>query len=80
VVISADVNFIFYKSGILNTCGEIINHAIQLVGIIKNSTSNYYIGRNSWGVQWGDGGYVYIDSKIKNGNLCNVCTYPQYPL
>jgi hypothetical protein len=49
VVISADVNFIFYKSGISNTCEEIINHAIQFVGMIKNSTNNYYIGRNSWG-------------------------------
>ena len=80
VVISADVNFLFYKSGILNTCGQTINHAIQLVGIIKNSASSYYIGRNSWGTEWGDGGYVYIDSTINNGNLCNVCTYPQYPI
>ena len=36
VVISANAAFVFYQSGILNTCGSIINHALQLVGIVKN--------------------------------------------
>jgi hypothetical protein len=36
VVISANIAFIFYQSGILNSCGSVINHALQLVGIVKN--------------------------------------------
>lgn len=79
VVISANPSFIFYKQGILNDCGSTINHALQLVGLIKNSKQGYYIGKNSWGTNWGQSGYVFIDSLVKNGNLCNVCSYPQYP-
>ena len=79
VVISANASFIFYKSGILNSCGSVINHALQLVGIVQNNVDNYYIGKNSWGTSWGVLGYVYIDSQLQGGNLCNVCSYPQYP-
>lgn len=78
VVISADIGFVFYSSGVLNRCGERINHAIQLVGYFKNATNSYYIGRNSWGVSWGMQGDVEIDAEVEDGNLCNVCTYPQY--
>ena len=30
----------------------------------------YYIGKNSWGTDWGDQGYVYI--KIY-GDVCSKC-------
>ena len=53
VVVSVDLSFIFYGDGVLNTCGENINHAIQLVGYYKDQGRNYYIGKNSWGVGWG---------------------------
>jgi hypothetical protein len=79
VVISANIAFIFYQSGILNSCGTTINHALQLVGMVKNETYGYYIGKNSWGNSWGMLGYVYIDSQQEGGNLCSVCAYPQYP-
>ena len=80
VVISANPSFIFYQSGILNSCGESINHAIQLVGAVRNGDKGYYIGKNSWGTSWGDNGFVLINSLMSSGNLCNVCSYPQYPL
>lgn len=80
VVISANPSFIFYQSGILNYCGESINHAIQLVGAVRNGDNAYYIGKNSWGTSWGDNGFVLINSLMSGGNLCNVCSYPQYPL
>jgi C1A family cysteine protease len=80
VLISANPSFIFYRSGVLNSCGYTINHAIQLVGVVNNSSGGYYIGKNSWGTAWGDQGYVYIDNKIEGGNLCDVCQYPQYPI
>ena len=78
VVVSVDLSFIFYGDGVLNTCGENINHAIQLVGYYKDQGRNYYIGKNSWGVGWGEGGFIKIDAKVRNGNLCSVCAYPQY--
>jgi len=78
VVISADMSFIFYSSGVLNTCGTSINHAVQLIGFYKDSQQSYYIGKNSWGTSWGQNGFIKIDATVQNGNLCNVCTYPQY--
>ena len=78
VVVSADLSFIFYSSGILNTCGSTINYSVQLIGFYKDNQQSYYIGKNSWGISWGQNGFVKIDATVQNGNLCNVCTYPQY--
>lgn len=64
VVISANPSFIFYKSGILDECGAVINHSLQLVGLVTDATGSYYIGKNSWGTQWGEFGYVYINSLL----------------
>jgi KDEL-tailed cysteine endopeptidase len=64
VVISANPSFIFYRSGILNECGAVINHSLQLVGLMSDSSGSYYIGKNSWGSQWGDQGYIYINSLL----------------
>jgi KDEL-tailed cysteine endopeptidase len=79
VVVSVDMSFIFYGQGVLNSCGTSINHAIQLVGYYKNSSSSYYLGKNSWGVAWGQQGFIKIDATLNNSNLCSVCAYPQYP-
>ncbi len=79
VVVSVNLAFIFYQSGVLNSCGSTINHALQLVGMVRSEVGGYYIGKNSWGTAWGMQGYVYIDSLQQGGNLCNVCSYPQYP-
>lgn len=62
VVISASPSFIFYKTGILNSCGAVMNHALQLVGVVTDGEGSYYVGKNSWGRGWGRDGYVYIDS------------------
>jgi hypothetical protein len=35
-------------------------HAMLIVGYV----SNYYIVKNSWGTDWGDGGYCYIPKKV----------------
>lgn len=80
VVVSVDINFLFYRSGVLNVCGKNINHALQLVGYYKDANTAYYIGKNSWGTMWGQQGFVQIDANIQNGNLCSICEYPQYPL
>lgn len=35
-------------------------HAMLIVGYI----GNYYVVKNSWGADWGDGGYCYIPKKV----------------
>jgi len=51
-----------YKTGILN-CSlstQTINHAVQLVGYGMEGPIPYWIVRNSWGVTWGEAGYIRL--------------------
>eukprot|EP00747_Dinoflagellata_sp_TGD_P164685 gnl/TRDRNA2_/TRDRNA2_184964_c0_seq1.p1 gnl/TRDRNA2_/TRDRNA2_184964_c0~~gnl/TRDRNA2_/TRDRNA2_184964_c0_seq1.p1 ORF type:complete len:343 (-),score=66.11 gnl/TRDRNA2_/TRDRNA2_184964_c0_seq1:265-1293(-) len=52
-----------YKSGIVTTqskCGQAINHAVQVVGY--NAEQNYWMVRNSWGTDWGNEGYIWVEA------------------
>ncbi len=57
-----------YKSGIFNSCpeNEDVNHDIYLVGV----TDTYWKLKNSWGVRWGEYGYL----RVASGNTCKVCS------
>ena len=59
-----------YMGGIIQYhCETRINHAVQIVGYDISGDIHYYIVRNSWGTDFGDGGYLYI--KIGE-NLCGI--------
>ena len=73
--------------------GAGVNHAVTLVGWDDSfSRENFndecnvtsdgaWIARNSWGADWGDGGYFYISYQNKsNYNIvaCEAVTNPQY--
>ena len=49
-----------YKSGIYSGCGleYEINHGVNIVGV--NVTGGYWIIRNTWGVRWGERGYMKL--------------------
>jgi len=56
-----------YTSGILTAeeCSEIniLNHCVDLVGYvidIENLSNSYWIVRNSWGLDWGNEGFIYL--------------------
>jgi len=66
VTVEADQSvFQRYKSGILNSsaCGTQLDHAITAVGYGVSGGVNYFIVRNSWGPNWGLGGYINIASQ-----------------
>lgn len=69
--ITDGTNWFSYKSGILSKCGETANHAVLVVGYTKD----YWIIKNSWGVLWGENGYI----RLATGNTCKVCDYCAYP-
>jgi C1A family cysteine protease len=54
--------FQMYKTGVVNTrsCFKQINHGVTGVGYGVEQGQKYYIIRNSWGIEWGDKGYIKI--------------------
>lgn len=64
-------NFQFYKSGIFSNCYTNLSLAVLLVGM----TDSFWNLKNSWGVSWGEGGYI----RIARGNTCGVCNVASYP-
>lgn len=46
-----------------------INHAVQIVGYDRSAPVPHYIVRNSWGVEFGHNGYLYI---AIGSNLCGM--------
>jgi len=53
-----------------------LDHCVQLVGYNNAPPSPYWIVRNSWGLNWGYAGYVYI---IKGKNMCGIADEVMVP-
>ena len=51
------------------------NHAVQAIGYgvdtIDGETIPYWIVRNSWGPEWGEGGYIRI---YRGEDTCGIAT------
>jgi len=71
VAIEADQSiFQFYKSGILDgNCGKNLDHGVLAVGYKSDAQKGYWIVKNSWGMSWGNKGYVWIRA-FKN--MCGI--------
>jgi len=50
-----------YNGGVLTAdqCGSNVDHAIQLTGYSPQQ-GGYWIVRNSWGADWGEHGFIYL--------------------
>merc|ERR1719330_1239086 len=65
VVVSADAGpWGAYSSGVFDSCDKdaTINHAILAMGYGNDATLNadYWLIRNSWGADWGEGGFIRL--------------------
>jgi hypothetical protein len=65
-----------YRSGIMteDQCSSstlMQDHCVQLTGYTKGqSGGDYWVVRNSWNTDWGNGGYIYLSM---TGNTCGLC-------
>lgn len=80
VLIEADQRvFQLYTSGIIDarSCGQNIDHAVQLVGYGTENDKDYWLVRNSWGASWGESGYVRLERNSGvSGGTCGILTGP----
>jgi hypothetical protein len=80
VLIEADQRvFQFYQSGIItaDVCGQNLDHAVQLVGYGTDDDMDYWLVRNSWGVNWGEKGYVKLQRNSDvTGGTCGIAAGP----
>lgn len=63
-----------YKSGIVSSCGNRVDHCVQAVGV-DASSSGYWKVRNSWGTSWGEAGYIRL---AYGKNMCAIANDPTY--
>jgi len=60
----------FYTTGVLKgQCGTQIDHCVQLVGYQNMDSTNVWDVRNSWGLDWGMEGYIYVR---RGANTCAI--------
>lgn len=69
-----------YKSGIYydEKCSRFVTHSVLAVGYDTDENGNdYYLIKNSWGTDWGIGGYFKMARN--RGNNCGVASAAVYP-
>lgn len=75
-------SFQHYRSGVYyepKCSSSALDHAVLVVGYGVNSHGHeYYIVKNSWGITWGDKGYIKMARN--RHNHCGIATDASYPL
>jgi C1A family cysteine protease len=64
-----------YFGGVMTSCGgSSLDHGVLLVGYqTSNTTTPYWIIKNSWAASWGEQGYIYVS---RGTDQCWITHYP----
>ena len=84
IAIQADQkDFQLYQSGVFTgSCGTQLDHGVLAVGYGSENGEDYYLIKNSWSEEWGDGGYIKLGrgSQYNNGaGQCGMLMQASYP-
>uniref|UniRef100_A0A3Q3XDJ3 Cathepsin S, ortholog2, tandem duplicate 1 n=1 Tax=Mola mola TaxID=94237 RepID=A0A3Q3XDJ3_MOLML len=71
--------FVFYRHGVYrdHTCSHNVNHGVLVVGYGREQGHAYWLVKNSWGVSYGDEGYIKMARN--RHNQCGIALYACYP-
>jgi C1A family cysteine protease len=73
--------FQFYDSGVFTgRCGTALDHGVTAVGYGTENGIDYWIVKNSWGADWGEGGYIRMERNVPRGGKCGIAVEPSYPV
>ena len=79
--VSASYHWNYYHSGILTQedcpADATIDHAVTLVGYGKDGRDKYWRILNSWGSDWGEGGFMRMMMSENEGDYCGMDYQPQ---
>ncbi|KAG8509234.1 Cathepsin S, partial [Galemys pyrenaicus] len=72
-------SFFLYRSGVYNdpACNETVNHGVLAVGYGSLEGKDYWLVKNSWGLNFGEKGYIRMARNHKNH--CGIASFPSYP-
>uniref|UniRef100_G3WEW8 Cathepsin S n=1 Tax=Sarcophilus harrisii TaxID=9305 RepID=G3WEW8_SARHA len=72
-------SFFLYKSGVYYdpSCTQNVNHGVLVTGYGNLDGKDYWLVKNSWGLSFGDKGYIRIARN--RGNHCGIANFPSYP-
>jgi KDEL-tailed cysteine endopeptidase len=84
IAIEADTRYFqSYSSGILTStsCGTSLDHGVLIVGYGEENGQKYWLVKNSWGITWGDVGYVKIarSESTNDAGICGIAMDPSFP-
>lgn len=77
--------FNFYHGGVFTRpCGNTPNHGVTIVGYGTTTEAEgqqpYWLVKNWWGTNWGEGGSMRIFRGVGGSGLCNIAANAAYPL
>ncbi|XP_058475619.1 cathepsin S-like [Solea solea] len=72
--------FVFYRHGVYmdRKCTHNVNHGVLAVGYGRDQGHDYWLVKNSWGVKYGEEGYIKMARN--RHNQCGIALYACYPV